>query len=90
MASPEVYNDKSHHDKSGGFTNPWPSFRNMSMFAILSYARKNWNREASKIPPQSDLYVKVLEETKMAWERIRNPPKDRIQATWCHLFVAFH
>lgn len=87
MASPEDYNDKSHHNKSGGFTNPWPSFQKVGMFAFLSYVRKNLNR--SKVPPESDLYVKVLEETKMAWEKIRNPPKDRIQATWCHLSVAF-
>ena len=87
MASPEDYNDKSHHNKSGGFTNPWPSFQKVGMFAFRSYAVKNWNK--SKVPPQSDLYVKVLEETKMAWERIRNPPKDRIQATWCLVLVAF-
>lgn len=82
MTSPEEVNDKSHHNPSGGFTNPWPSFRYVSIFGMMNYARKNWNREASKVPPQSDLYVKVLEEKKMAWERIRNPPKDRIQATW--------
>lgn len=83
MTSLEEVNDKSHHNPSGGFTNPWPSFRYVSIFGFMNYARKNWNREASKVPPQSDLYVKVLEEKKMAWERIRNPPKDRIQATWC-------
>ena len=54
----------------------------------MAYAHKNWNREASKVPPQSDLYVKVLEEKKMAWERIRNPPKDTIQATWYRPFHA--
>ncbi len=75
--------DKSHHNQSGGgFTNPWPSFRNITIFQFMVYARKSWNREASKVPPQSELFVKVLEERQMAWERIRNPPKDRIQATW--------
>ena len=88
MASQESNNDKSHHNKSGGFTNPWPSFRNVSLFAFMSYARKNWDREGSKVPPpQSDLYVKVLEETRMAWEKIRNPPKDKIQATWYYLVM---
>jgi hypothetical protein len=48
----------------------------------MVYARKNWNSEASKVPAQSELFVKVLQERQMAWERIRNPPKDRIQATW--------
>jgi len=52
------------------------------MYEFMVYARKNWNREASKVPTQSQLFVKVLEERQMAWERIRNPPKDRIQATW--------
>ena len=78
----EDVNNKSHHNPSGGFTNPWPSFRNVSIFNFTAYARKNWDREGSKVPPQSELYVKVLDEKKMAWERIRNPPKDRIQATW--------
>jgi hypothetical protein len=78
-----MMNDKSHHNKSGGgFTNPWPSFSNVTIFQFMVYARKNWNREASKVPASSDLFVKVLEERQMAWERIRNPPKDRIQATW--------
>jgi hypothetical protein len=82
MSSEEFEKDKSHHNPSGGFTNPWPSFRNVTIWAGLVYARKNWNREASKVPLQSNLYVKVLEEKQMAWDRIRNPPKDRIQATW--------
>lgn len=88
MSSLEEVNDKSHHKPSGGFTNPWPSFRNIPILSLMAYAHKNWNREASKVPPQSDLYVKVLEEKKMAWERIRNPPKDTIQATWYRPFHA--
>ena len=75
-------NNKSHHNPSGGFTNPWPSFRNVGLLDFFSYARKHWDREASKVPRHNELYVKVLEEKKMAWETIRNPPKDRIQATW--------
>jgi len=82
MSGLDPVNDRSHHNPSGGFTNPWPSFRNITIWNAMMYARKNWNREASKIPPQSELYVKVLQERQMAWERIRNPPKDRIQATW--------
>lgn len=82
----EGVNNKSHHNPSGGFTNPWPSFRNVGILNSLNYARKNWDREGSKVPPQNELYVKVLEERKMAWEKIRNPPKDRIQTTWYLLF----
>jgi hypothetical protein len=77
----EPIQDKSHHVK-GGFTNPWPSFRNVPTLEFVTYMRKGWNREQAKIPPKSELYVKVLEENQMAWNRIRNPPKDRIQATW--------
>jgi len=83
----EGVNNKSHHNPSGGFTNPWPSFRNVGILNFMSYARKHWDREGSKVPPESELYVKVLEEKKMAWEKIRNPPKDRIQATWYRLDV---
>jgi hypothetical protein len=85
MASVESgkYDDKSHHNASGkGFANPWPSFRNVTFFNLVGYAARNWNREASTVPPQNELYVKVLEERKMAWDKIRNPPKDKIQATW--------
>lgn len=82
MSGLDPVNDKSHHNPSGGFTNPWPSFRNETLWAALLYIRKNWNKEAAKVPPQSELFVKVLQERQMAWERIRNPPKDQIQATW--------
>jgi hypothetical protein len=78
------YNDKSHHKKSGGFINPWPSFRIVTRLEFMMYAARHWNRKASKVPPQADLYIKVLKETEMAWDRIRNPPADRVQATWCY------
>jgi hypothetical protein len=77
--------DKSHHKPGGGgFVNPWSSFRDVTLWGFMQYRRKYWDHERSKVPPQNELYVKVLEEKKMAWEKIRNPPKDKIQATWCH------
>lgn len=75
--------DKSHHKPGGGFVNPWSSFRDVTFWGFMQYRRKHWDHEGSKVPPQNELYVKVLEENKMAWEKIRNPPKDKIQATWC-------
>lgn len=77
-------NDKPHHKKSGGFVNPRPSFRTVTRLEFMMYAARHWNRKASKVPPQADLYIKVLKETEMAWDRIRNPPADRVQATWCY------
>jgi hypothetical protein len=78
----EEVDEKSHHKSGGGFTNPWASFRNVSLFGFMNYARKHWDREGSKVPAQSELFVKVLEERQMAWHRIQNAPKDRLQATW--------
>ena len=74
--------DKSHHKPGGGFTNPWPSFRDLTLYQTMTSLMTNWDREGSRVPVVSDLYVKVLEEKKMAWDKIRNPPKDRIQTTW--------
>ena len=85
MDSADGCNDKSHHNKDGGFVNPWPSFRQLTFFQFFGYARKHWDRQASKVPPQNELYVKILDEQKMAWEKIRSPPKDEIQATWFYL-----
>ena len=82
----EQINDKSHHNKSGGFNNPWSSFRNVTLLQFFSYAAKHWDRKASKVLPKNELYVKVLEEREMAWENINNPPKDAIQVTW-HILV---
>src|SRR5579859_8162239 len=82
MSGLDPVNDRSHHNPGGGFTNPWPSFRKVTIWEGLNYVRKHWNSKASKVPPQNELLVKVLQERQMAWERIRNPPKHRIQATW--------
>jgi hypothetical protein len=82
MSTNDDVKDKSHHKPGGGFVNPWPSWRNVTIYQGLTYARKNWDRERSKVPGLNDLYVKVLEEKKMAWDKIQNPPKDKIQATW--------
>jgi len=74
--------DKSHHKPSGGFVNPWLSFRDVNTWEFLSYRLKHWDHERSKVPPQNELYVRVIDEKKMTWDRIENPAKDRIQATW--------
>ena len=84
MASPQAVDDKSHHNsKSDGFHNPWTSYQKVPrLISIAFFVRSFLTPKAFKVGPKKYLYVKVIPESDMAWEGIRNPPNDQIQITW--------
>jgi len=65
---------------SGRFRNPWPSFAGTKGFLQFLSARLfDWR--SVKIPTAEEM-PNVFPSVKPDFNRIRQPPKDKIQATW--------
>jgi N-acyl-phosphatidylethanolamine-hydrolysing phospholipase D len=68
---------KAHHGPGAGrFNNPWESFHN---YTLLQFAPmiKEYNRQRTAMPAELAVKMRPLD-----WERIDNPPADKVQATW--------
>ncbi|SCV68886.1 BQ2448_1007 [Microbotryum intermedium] len=74
----ETYNSIQHHNKGGGFINPWASFSDLGQGpSVLLNMWRDWRKV--KIPPLEDLPPVVGQVT---WGKGREVWKGKIKATW--------
>eukprot|EP00741_Cyanophora_paradoxa_P018058 tig00021037_g17437.t1 len=67
------------HHCGSGFRNPpsWTGWIQRTFWDVLVW---NWNRKHPDVSPAT--LARELPQVPVDWERLRNPPKDRIQVTW--------